>query len=52
MAAKKKPDGKPAYGLEKEMLRTEIEDGLQAGVEKLSKNVEKSTQESNELERR
>lgn len=47
MATRKKPEGKPAYGLEKEMLRTEIEDGLHAGVEKLSKNVEKSTQESN-----
>ena len=40
MAKTKHPDAKPAYSLEKELVRSEIECGLKAGVEKLSGNVE------------
>lgn len=40
MPKNKHPDTNPAYSLEKELVRAEIESGLTTGVEKLSGNVE------------
>lgn len=40
MEKKKRLDARPAYSLEKELVRSEIESGVKAGVDKLSGNVE------------
>ena len=41
MGKMKRGDARPAYSLEKEAVREEIQTGLQTGVEILAGNVEK-----------